>query len=88
VNVLKKNDYYGNKNIISNRLKAARENMGISQAELAAKMQVLNLSLDQQMISKIERNLRIVTDYELVSFCKALNIDLKWLVEEYYINKF
>lgn len=81
---MKKTDYNGNKNVVFNRIKMARENMGLSQAELAARMQVLNINLDQQMISKIERNLRIVTDYELAVFCRVLNVDEKWLLGEYY----
>lgn len=81
--LLKKIDYYGNKNIVSDKIKNARENLRMSQEELAAKMQVLNVSLDQQMISKIERNKRIVTDYELVNFCKVLNIDIKLILEDY-----
>ena len=81
---MKKTDYNGNKNVVFNRIKMARENMGLSQAELAARMQVLNINLDQQMISKIERNLRIVTDYELAVFCRVLNADEKWLLGEYY----
>lgn len=37
-------------------------------------MQVLNVNVDQQIISKIEKNQRQVTDYELACFCKCLNI--------------
>ena len=30
--------------------------------------------MDQQMISKIENNMRIVTDYELACFCQILDV--------------
>jgi transcriptional regulator with XRE-family HTH domain len=80
--VLKKNDYYGNMNIVSDRIRTARGKSRLSQSELAAKMQVFNINLDQQMISKIERNMRIVTDYELAVFCKVLNVDIHWLLDD------
>ena len=65
-----------NKNIIFNRLKAIRKRRGVSQTDLAARLQVLNINIDQQMLSKIEKNKRIVTDYELVGLCKALKVSV------------
>lgn len=70
---MKKICYYNNKNIISERLKTLREQKGISQTALAAKLQTLNINIDQQMISKIEKNTRQVTDYELAGICKCLS---------------
>jgi len=69
-----------NRNIVHKRLKAARKKVNLSQAELAAKMQMLSVNTDQQMISRIERNQRIVTDYEVVCFAKALNLNTMWLL--------
>ncbi len=71
---MKKICFYDNKNIIYNNLKKQREKIGISQSNLAAKLQVLNVNIDQQMISKIEKNKRQVTDYELACICKCLSI--------------
>ncbi len=70
------------KNLISKNLKLLRVKRGMTQEQLAAKMQLLNVNIDQQMISKIENNNRIVTDYELVCFCKVLKADIKELLEE------
>ncbi|MCL2509011.1 MAG: helix-turn-helix domain-containing protein [Oscillospiraceae bacterium] len=81
---MKKINFNDNKNIISKQLKLARINAGLTQSQLAAKMQVLNINIDQQMISKIENNMRIVTDYELVCFCEILGIDEKTLLKDYY----
>lgn len=69
---MKQIQYYGNKNIISNRLKARRIELRLSQEQLAARMQTLNVNMDQQMISKIEKNNRQVTDFELACLCKCL----------------
>lgn len=71
---MKKICYYNNKNIISQNLKALREKKGMSQSNLAAKLQTMNVNIDQQMISKIEKNNRQVTDYELACICKCLSV--------------
>ena len=39
--------------------------------------------IDQQMISKIERNARIVTDYELACFCKALKVTIDEMLQDF-----
>jgi len=46
-------------------------------------MQTKNVNLDQQMISRIENNLRIVTDYELVCFCEVLEITPDELLKDF-----
>ena len=66
--------YYDNKNIISENLKRIREEKRLSQTNLAAKLQTMNVNIDQQMISKIEKNNRQVTDYELACICKCLSV--------------
>lgn len=71
---MKQITFNGNKNIIGKRLSYFRKLNGLSQSELAAKMQVMNINIDQQMISKIEKNQRQVTDYELFGFCKCLKV--------------
>ena len=73
-------EHYGNKNILHKRLKAARKKAHLSQDDLAAKMQTMNVNIDQQMISRIERNQRIVTDYEVICFAKALKLTTQWLL--------
>ena len=73
-NIMKKICYYDNKNIISEKLKTLREKKGLSQSNLAAKLQTMNVNIDQQMISKIEKNNRQVTDYELACICKCLSL--------------
>ena len=81
---MKKILFDGNKNIISEKLKEAREQAGLSQSQLAAKMQTLGVNIDQQMISRIEKNQRFVTDYELACFCRILNVSLEEMLRVYY----
>lgn len=79
---MKKIEFYNNKNIISVRLKQARKEKALSQSELAAKLQLYNINMDQQMISRIEKNERQVTDYEVACICKCLNISVEWLLQD------
>lgn len=71
-----------NKNIIHDHLKKIRKERGLSQEELAAKLQVMNVNIDQQMISKIENNSRMVTDYELFCLCCVLHTEPNDLMGE------
>lgn len=71
---MKKICYYNNKNIIFENLKKQRQKCKLSQNDLAAKLQTMNVNIDQQMISKIEKNRRQVTDYELACICKCLSV--------------
>ena len=77
---MNKMQYYGDKNIVHRRIKETRTAGKISQEELAARMQSLNVNMDQQMISKIEKNNRIVTDCEVVCFAKALHVTVLYLL--------
>lgn len=80
---MKKITFGENKNIIYGRLKFYRIKAGISQAQLAARMQTLGANMDQQMISKIEHNDRIVTDYELACLCRILEVRAEELFEDF-----
>lgn len=43
------------------------------------------VSIDQQMISKIEKNLRQVNDYELLAICKCLNVTPEELTDGVFL---
>lgn len=83
---MKQITFNGNKNIIGKRLAELRKEKGLSQGDLAAKMQLMNVNIDQQMISKIEKNQRQVTDYEFACFCKCLDSSPYDLLE--YFDKY
>ena len=83
---MKKIIYGNDKNVIYKKLKLCRVAKRLTQGELAAKMQTMNVNIDQQMISKIENNDRIVTDYELACFCKILNVAPQEMLEEFYLT--
>ena len=81
---MQKLSYHGTKNIIAMPLRLMRVRKRVTQQELAARMQVLGVNIDQQAISNIENNRRIVTDYELACFCKALRCTERDLLQEFF----
>lgn len=86
VKIMKKITFGENKNLIHKNLKIARIKKGLTQSQLAAKMQTMNINIDQQMISKIENNNRIVTDYELACFCHILGISIPDMLDKFTDN--
>lgn len=70
----------GKCNIAGSRIKAARDIAGISQEQLAAKIQLSGLSITQKAISRIETGDRVVADYELQYFANALNVTVYHLL--------
>ena len=73
-------DFDGEKNISGDRIHQARTAMRLSQANLAARMQIKGVTIEREAISKIETGDRFVTDYELMVFAKVLNVSMEWLV--------
>jgi len=76
--------YKGQKNLIHLQLKVMRARRSVTQKELAARMQVQGVDIDQKAISLIEHNDRVVTDYELACFCKALHCTEQELLQEFH----
>ena len=62
------------------RIREAREKLGLSQEQLAAKLQLAGLEITQKSISRIETGLRVIPDYELPYFADALNCSILWLL--------
>ena len=71
------------KNVVSKSLRLCRR-CGMTQSELAAKLQTLGINMDQQMLSKIENNSRMVTDYELAGMCLALRVSPAELLTDFF----
>lgn len=71
--------YEGQKNISGDRIHQMRTTKRISQAELAARMQVKGVIIEREAISKIETGDRFVTDYELMVCAEVLGVTMDWL---------
>ena len=75
-------DYNGKKNICGERIREARIKQRMSQADLAARMQVQGIIIERDSISRVEIGTRFIADYELPAFAKALKVDIGWLLGE------
>ena len=72
------------RNIIGEKVRIARERAKpiITQADLAARLQVQGLRLERVTISKIETGYREVTDVEAMAIAKSLGVTISWLMGE------
>lgn len=70
----------GRYNASGPQIKALREAAGLSQEQLAAKVQLAGLNLNQKAISRIETGDRVVPDYELIFFSEALGVPIEQLL--------
>ena len=66
----------GKKNLFGELIGKKRQMAGLSQQQLAQRLQLLGLDLHKNAIQKIECGQGFLTDIELIYFFKALNIDI------------
>lgn len=65
---------HGLNNVCGKKISAYRKDLGLSQRELADKMQLIGLDVDKNAIQRIECGKRFVTDIELINFAEFFNI--------------
>ena len=73
--------FKGKCNISGSAIRRERERQRLSQEQLAARMQVEGIQLNQKAISRIETGGRVVADYELTTFSRVLGLSLQKLVD-------
>ena len=73
-------DFDGKKNICGKRVKEARKKLGISQDDLAARLQVSGVIIERNSISRIESGARFVADYELLALSNILKVSPSYLL--------
>lgn len=71
----------GEKNLISQRLIALRKEHGLSQRELAYKLQLAGYDIDKNVITRIETNKRYVTDLEIKAFSQVFQVTYEFLID-------
>lgn len=72
--------YNGRKNISGERIREARQKLKLSQADLAAQMQIEGIIIERDSISRIEIGTRFIPDYELPVFSKVLKVPVDWIL--------
>lgn len=76
----KRNQILGNSNIVGEKVTFARTNKKMKQKELLAKLQVNGMDITSPALSKLEGQLRSVTDIEIVILAKVLDVSVLWLL--------
>jgi hypothetical protein len=54
----------------------------LKQKDLLTQLQINGVDLNASGLSKLEGQLRYVTDFELVAIAKVLGVSINWLVGE------
>ena len=80
--VMKIYEYKDRKNLSGRKIQFARKRMGLSQENLAIRLQTEGVSLERDSLSRIETGARFVADYELKAFAKVLEVPVDWLLDE------
>lgn len=66
-------------NICGKIIENKRLSQNLSREELAEKMQLMGLNVDRSFIHRIEKQKSIIKDFELISICKILDINIEEL---------
>ena len=70
----------GNRNFVGARVEMARKRQGMKQKELLAQLQVNGVDMNASGLSKLEGQIRYVTDIELVALADILEVSVDWLL--------
>lgn len=70
------------KNIVGRKIKEIRESLGITQEQLAIKLEMADWRVDRFLISRIERGERQVLDVEVQLIAKVLKVSISSLYGE------
>jgi transcriptional regulator with XRE-family HTH domain len=68
-------------NMIGPTLRSLREAEGLTQAELAGRLQLAGWDISRETLAKVESQVRCVTDRELVRFAEALEVNTSELLK-------
>ena len=70
----------GDRNLVGNRVELVRKQKGMKQKELLAQLQVNGVDINASGLSKLEGQLRFVTDFELKAIAEVLGVTVNWLL--------
>ncbi len=70
----------GDRNICGERIEQRRKKIGMKQKDLLTQLQIRGIDLNASGLSKLEGQLRSVTDMELVSLSEVLGVSVDWLL--------
>ncbi|CAB1244213.1 helix-turn-helix domain-containing protein [Caproicibacterium sp. NSD3] len=70
----------GSRNLVGARVEEARKDLGMKQKELLAQLQVNGVDMNASGLSKLEGQIRSVSDIELIALSKILGVSVEWLL--------
>ncbi len=70
----------GDRNIIGEKVEQQRKSMGMKQKDLLTQLQIKGIDLNASGLSKLEGQLRYVTDFELKALADVLGVSVNWLL--------
>lgn len=71
----------GRSNVIGKNIKKYREMRHLTQRELSDKIALLGVDIYHSDISQIENEKLLLKDFEIIAFCKVLNVTYNQLFE-------
>ena len=74
--------YKGQLNAVGSKLKEYRIKNNLTQEQLTAKLQVLDININKNSLQKIERGDRIIKEFELTAFAVIFNVSADELLED------
>ena len=60
---------------------ARRKEIGMKQKDLLTQLQIRGVDLNASGLSKLEGQLRSVSDFEIVALAEVLNTNVAWLLD-------
>ncbi len=70
----------GSRNLIGIKVEETRKRRGMKQKELLAQLQVRGVDMNASGLSKLEGQIRYVTDIELVALSEILEVSVDYLL--------
>lgn len=70
----------GDRNLVGAKVETARKQKGMKQKELLAQLQVIGVDMNASGLSKLEGQIRYVTDVELVALADILEVSIDYLL--------
>ena len=73
---------YGNSNVIGKRVEQLRKAKGIKQKDFIARLQSSGLDINPTSYSKLEGQIRIVSDREVLAISRVLGVPIEELYKD------
>ena len=73
---------YGDKNICGANIERIRKQLGMKQATLVSKMQLMGVDINPSSLSKLEGQTRSATDIELKAIATILGVSMEELLKD------